>query len=814
MNKTLVRIISAVVLGVMLLGTVAAAAVTAFAAEASAQTEKTAVLITKSKGSDYRIVCSGSQNGYAADGARELRDAIKEETGVRLTLTTNPASVKAKAREILIGKTNRKLSQSAEEEWEITKGLRWKICLDGETVLIYAEEEASLKAALSYFTENFLTDGGVRMPEGYSYTYAGEGKDTDADTDTDTDTKADAESEADKKPEGSAEVDSTEPIDMEMPTTQELRKWMEYVDARAKRGRSAYLKSHMKSVNKSNILDTDIYGRTASVVLAMPDKEVSSNAIKHANRIIRKVCGFMTTDVPTSVKNGNGVKGECDFAAICLAQVLYADKDRIEASTAKKLKEFFLNNDFQSQYYSENHMLIFRCARYLAACYYEDEYFKQYKKTGAQLREIDREYLISFLQHRAKQGWAEFDSMGYIVEDFSCLIAVYDHGKDRDLRKIVQMTLDTLLLNMIVDTTENGIYGGAHGRNYDVVKTNLYSRMYWIYYLYFGKSDFSDNSSAMSAEGYHVYTSDYRPHETLYAIVANKTYPYTNYERIHNHTLNWEPKDFGSINKYTYNTKLYSIGCVNQQDPIPNNTGNYEEHQQTNFSLTFAKNSKASVIVHHPGNTGTHRYWNGDTNCFCNHLFGHKNVVMGIYYIHGNAGQYNFIHAYVPKGQYTQIIENRDKGIVYIRLDDAYAVLRFSAPYKWSGSDSSEILIYDGNKKSDIRIAMVCEAGDKDTYGSFSNFVAEMRKKEMIFDENTLTLSYGEMKMDLEDYNYRYGVVETRWLDGEELTFPYAYTYNSPYMKSEWNSGVIELYCGDTVRVMDFMNIKDTMKKK
>ena len=89
----------------------------------------------------------------------------------------------------------------------------------------------------------------------------------------------------------------------------------------------------------------------------------------------------------------------------------------------------------------------------------------------------------------------------------------------------------------------------------------------------------------------------------------------------------------------------------------------------------------------------------------------------------------------------------------------------------------------------------------------------EMQKKSMEFNRNTLTLTYGNMKKKLDNTAIA-NVKEYNYLNGELLSYHYDYTYNSPYMKAKWDSGVIEVTYGDYVRVMDFMNITDVTTKK
>lgn len=591
-----------------------------------------------------------------------------------------------------------------------------------------------------------------------------------------------------------------------------------YVEDRAKLGRLKHLNELMKSANAKDLGDVDVYGNCAVPVLYMPDGEVTDKQLAFANRVVRKVCGYMTTDIPPSKKDR--LKGEVDFAANRLVRALYAPEGRVEEETAAALKRFFLNDDFQSMYYSENHMLMFRAARYLAACYYENETFAQYGMTGAELRKQEHDYLVDFLRFRARRGWGEFDSMGYTIENFLSLINLYDCAPDEDLRTLSQMTMDVLLLDMICDSTENGMYGGAHGRSYDSVTTDMRCRFFWVYQFYFGEHSYNEVPAAEREISLSnvpfAFTSTYRPHDIVYAIANGKQYPFSNYELSHNPASQFEQLEYGYLNKYTYNTALYSIGCVTHQDPYPDNSPDKktEDTQQTNWSLVFAENSKASITVHHPGGTNAHNYWYGDADCNCNHLFGQENVVCGIFYMPANAANFNFIHAYVPKAQYDEIIERPEDGCVFVRVGDAYAVLRFSAPYTRGGKDpAKELVIYDGTRRSDIRIAMACEAGDRETYGSFAAFVAAMEKKELRFTRDTLTLEYGNIGIRLERNKLKQ-VEEHNYLDGVEQTYPYTRTFDSPYMKSEADSGVIEVTYGAMTRTMNFMNVTDTVAKQ
>ncbi len=561
-----------------------------------------------------------------------------------------------------------------------------------------------------------------------------------------------------------------------------------------------------------------LYGSYCTAVLGMPDDMVTEEDIKIANEATVQVANYIHDEEIIRRDTAKG-KGENDFVAIRLVRLLYLKNDRLTNEAKNAVKKFFLNDDFQSVHYSENHMLMFRASRYLAACAYKDEIFKQYAMTTDEAKKLDRDYLISYMQYRARRGWAEFNSMGYEAHNFNTLLTLHECAEDEDIRKLASMLMDTMLLTMIENTTENGIYGGAHGRAYAYIVTGLNAGIYHLNALYFGLGDFEAEIDMPQSSEPYTMLSDWRPDDSVYYAYENKVYPFIAFERTHNHTLGYAPREFGFINKYTYSTALYSIGCVNKQDSFPkSNISWYEEHQQTNWTLAFAKDTKAGITVHHPGNTGLHQYWFGDQDCHCNHLFGHKNIVTGIFYIPYNySGLMNFIHANVPKGNYDEIKEEPESNRLFIKIGDAYAALIFSHKYEWGGKNpESEIVIYDNGKTEDIRIAFACEAGDKDTFGSFEKFIESISAKDFIFDYENLSLSYGNMHYEVipGDENKREVKAENQYLDGTLINSDYEYTYNSPFMQSKFDSGVIEVPFGDKVRIMDFINITDTVTAK
>jgi len=727
------------------------------------------ILINNVSVTEYQIVIPTEGGSSAVSLAEQLRNYLTENIGYEPKIVKDTMSRDQTDYEIIIGNTSRNVNIPA-----LTGD--YYTAVSGTKILLNGSSEMALASAVHAFMQGdagTMADGVYSITESKSY-----------------------------------EIDMLSDAIMSV--------FLEATAKRAESGAAAVLRQHQKSITATDFLNTDIYGNNAIFALTMPREKLSDKDIEYANKIIQKVTGFMTTDIPQSAINSGGVDGECDFAANRLCRVFYLkDETLLTDETMAKVREFFLKNNFASRHFSENHMFMFRVARYLAGYAMPEETFRAYKATGKELYEEDKAYITEFLQYRARRGWAEFDSQGYGVEDFLSLINLYDCAPDENIKLLAQMSMDSWFLSYMADCTGHAVSGGAHGRNYANVTSNTASGIGVLYKLYFGNDNPAEIIDMPSSSSPFLYTSDYRPSSVIYALAADKQYPYESKERVHNHTLDWTPRENGSINKYTYNTELYSIGSVNLQEPFPTSSPDawYEEHQQTNWSLAFAENSKAAITTHHPGGTSLHEYWYGDTECECNHLFSHENVTMGIYYIPGNAGRtYNFIHAWIPAKQFTEIIEQPEHNRIFVRLNDAYAAITFSEAYAWAADNPNEVKIYDGNAAKNIRIAMACEAGDASVYGSFEKFMESVAKKEFSFDKEKLSLTYGNMKYELTGSSKR--PEEHSYLNGKEIVYPYADTYNTPFFKSVWDSGVMEVTYKNSVLTMDFMKISSNIVKK
>ena len=335
--------------------------------------------------------------------------------------------------------------------------------------------------------------------------------------------------------------------------------------------------------------------------------------------------------------HGRDHRGEADFAAISMVPALFRCYDDLSQACRDALDTFFLARDYRSMHGSENHALMARVARLLAAEFYRGRQFVQYGKTAEELHAEDEGYIDDFLMYRAGRAWGEFDSLGYNAEDICILNSLYTFTSSQRLRKKAGMMIDLLLLDMLLDS-KAGIYGGAHGRSYPEAvldstfasmvthgKSHIYHSTMYAYWCYY----FGAEAGYPEQLVYHPASllSDYFPSEAVFRIARERKLPYSHKERKHLHVMTaWmgdhiHRKELAlveelSIDKRIYVCEDYMLGGITHQDAYPEELvcAWYAHHQQHEWELTLPGDGRAKIFTHHPGDPGQykiHNQWTG-----------------------------------------------------------------------------------------------------------------------------------------------------------------------------------------------------------
>lgn len=506
---------------------------------------------------------------------------------------------------------------------------------------------------------------------------------------------------------------------------------------------------------------------------------------------------------------GRDPRGESDFQAIRLVPLFYECYDALDEKAKEAMERFFLRRNFFSIYGSENHSLMNRVSRYLAAQFYMDKnvLFEQFEiSEPKKIYEKDGIYLDEFLDFRIKCGWGEFDSYGYALEILLILNVLYEYTKDDMLKKKTGMVLDIILLDMICDSC-NGLYGGAHGRVYPAATLNTKeSGMFAAYCYYFGMKCGVDEKEINVPLSFIL--SGYEPSAIVYDIEKNRKYPYENKERKNLHSCSaWSGEEICretieelwpySVNKYTYVDERYIIGSVNWQDKYPKGSQDawYAHHQQHEWELTLYGGTDRKIFSHHPGEPGYHKQhnrWTGDLGCCCSTHYTNSNTAISLYNI-TKPEEFDYINAYLPLDIFSEVV--REDKYIFLKYQGLYISVYFSAGYRVNNEDeyAGKELISEGRKH-----AVVLRVEYEEKYASMQEFIDDIHSKNIVFDEENMTLEFDSVFVSY-DGNGEMGKINT---------YPYEYLYDSPYMKSVWNSGIIELKVEKSRCIYDFNNLK------
>lgn len=549
--------------------------------------------------------------------------------------------------------------------------------------------------------------------------------------------------------------------------------------------RRAWLKSVFYQRHKPTTQE-DVYGRQAVVRLA--------DGLPGAAQVLCDVARWFEREHPL----GRDPKGEPDFAALPLCWALAAYQDRL-GEAEEEIRRFFLTHDFESKYYSENHMLLFHGARYVAAGCMPGERFCAYDSTGEELLHWEHAYLSKFIAYRIRHGWAEFDAPGYAAEVISALLTIRQFAVHEDIRKLSEAALDILLAELVCDSSPEGFAGGAHGRMYNPDSlSHTEEGTLPILYLYLGggAKDFIRHSVVFSA-----LLSDYVPPAAVRELLQGRTGCYESRKAFHLHMYNLcqQPGDekfehvHGYINKYTYHTPEYMVGAVNWQDEYDPDLPDrwYAHHQQREWDFSIHGAPNARIFTHHPGKSGSdgmaHGYWTGDLGCCCSQFFSQRNVVLGMHDI--PSGQlYQGIHAYLPKAEFDEIRER--EGWVFARRGGVYAGLYLTNGYIWTieGEYAMRELFSVGARGASL---FVC--GSEREYADFDAFIAWAQAAELSFDREQMVLRYKNGAQQLTMTRNK------RYIGLQRVSFPYP-TFDSPYLQGNAQGELTLVGASQTLR--------------
>jgi hypothetical protein len=420
------------------------------------------------------------------------------------------------------------------------------------------------------------------------------------------------------------------------------------------------------------------------------------------------------------------------------------------------------------------------------------------------------QHIESYIVEHIKKGWLEYNSPCYVEKEVGCLIMLTEWANDPLLRKKATMALDVLFAEHAILNLEGMLCGPAcrvyragnegilplelgHNSRCDAKCSGSYPMMYMLFGQ--GQPHFYGVLGAPL-----LATSGYVPPVAIRKLATagaqRGSYEFKARRPGHASRLFRSDPNADEPSLETFNGRVYAWVTP---DFI---LGSFQEVQSKYGAL---RSLPLTSVLRMAGNTRRAIYTDtmlGDRKEMAAALVDcvqHKNVSIG----RGSCGQ-----AYFAIDEFDQIIERN--GWIFVRAGGTFAAYRvIGAGYKWQHVDSAAV--YGDFIKFDRPHApFVLEIAQASDYsGDFSRFQADVLDNRIELESTGLvyeSCSAADKGPSAEAFalTLRYGKLPL--LNGTAIDLDGYNTFDSPYLSSPWDSGIVTLRFGPHSLTIDASN--------
>ena len=236
--------------------------------------------------------------------------------------------------------------------------------------------------------------------------------------------------------------------------------------------------------------------------------------------------------------------------------------DRYPEELKDLVRQRMTQFDYTQNGSTENHKLMFKTAGYLTAVAFPD--WAQASAT----REHCRATLYHMMDNMVRYGLKEFDSSTYGTFYITCMLSLYDHADEPEMRTRAQMTLEWLLVNFASEWLD-GYFIASTLREYEfAVSPKLETSYSIIGWLLFGggprpalEQHFDGKEIIVNNEGFFAplaALTSYRVPDIIGHIARDRAQAYVNYESHDMNPASQLNYPWG-FRKYTYINRSYGL---------------------------------------------------------------------------------------------------------------------------------------------------------------------------------------------------------------------------------------------------------------
>ncbi len=414
-------------------------------------------------------------------------------------------------------------------------------------------------------------------------------------------------------------------------------------------------------------------------------------------------------------------------------------------------------------------------------------------------------HIHAYIEEHVKKGWLEYNSPCYVEKEIGCLILLYEWANDETLRAKASTGLDALFAEHAVLHLE-GMLCGAMSRVYGdqpvipLDEFNHNSRRdaacagsYPCMRMLFGQGaphDYGVLGAPLLATSRYVAPAAVHalatagPNRGCYEFKARRA-GHNHSAMFHHRNLSAPPAEVFNARVYAWVTPDFVLGSFQEV------SGHYRAVAAAPLSCVLRMAGSTRRAIYTDLYFGD-RKKNRDAVVDC---VQHKNVAVG----RGVVGR-----AYLATKEFDEVVERG--GWIFVRAGAAYAAYRVAlGGYHWEQINSPSVhgdFIEFGKHDAPF----VLEAGRASDYsGDFARFQADIIGNRLDVHPDGVTYESGSSGFSGPSANpftlrLRYG--ELPEVNGQPLDLEYYPTFDSPYLKSAWDSGLVTLkYAGHRLTI-------------
>lgn len=465
-----------------------------------------------------------------------------------------------------------------------------------------------------------------------------------------------------------------------------------------------------------------------------------------------------------------------------------------------KMEDVLLKIERDTWYYhsTENHVAM----EYAAALgfaqilkqlpgYRERQYDDGY--TAAQHCAVLETWHREFCRERARRGmFFEIGSPGYNVRTLAGFYNIHDFAEDAELRRLAGMLLDLWWAEWAQEQID-GVQGGGKARIRGwnaLVGTHKAQGFTWFYYgrgspmesytesLVVGTSQYRLPlvvlDLAMDVEGRGVY--EIRQRRMGLAMGEHNRPPDA-----------WFRTDFGGILRYSYCTPEFVIG-TNMREARPQPDWHLGASQSSWHGVIFAGEKNARIVPKcaNRGGDSLNEQWSVQRQ---------GTLIAQKLRTHVDARE---MMVWISANTLSEPLE--ENGWIFVEAQGAYAAVRpVTGGYQWRPAPAKA---YTGRFMvcADEWSPVIVEAARKVEFEDFAAFRRAVVERPITFDNNVLRYR----GLGGNDFVFYAGQDRIPEIDGETVDYAPGRVFDSPFLSSEWLSGVVTIRKGERSLVLDF----------